>query len=155
MRFVLLGIAMTVLCACTMTGGPLRPRLTATDYVEARLTFVAALRSRAGQDAIDCGIELEADLRRDRTSVSPATVCVRDAWESRTPFFVMRESRLYCPQFEGYAGDSSGKVVVLSGCPDRDFDMHLPEEIEESICDEYGPPTRSIHDGPCSLLDRI
>ncbi len=155
MRFVLFGVAMMALCACTMTGSPLQPRLTATEYVEARVNFIAVLRSRAGQEAIDCGIELEADLRRDKTSVSPAAACVRDAWESRKPFFVMQESRLYCPQFQGYAGDSSGKVVILSACPDRDFDLHLPEEIEEALCDEFGPPTRSIHDVPCSVLDRI
>jgi hypothetical protein len=138
-----------------MTGSELQPRLTAAEYVEARTTFIAALRTRAGIDAVDCGIELERTHGRDRTSVSPAAACVRDAWERRKRFFVMQESRLYCPQFQGYAGDASGKIVIVSACPDRDFDLHLPEEIEEAICDEYGPPTHSIHDGPCSVLDRI
>lgn len=155
MRFAFMGAACVALCACTLIGRDLRPRLTAQEYADARSRFITALSSRAGEGAVDCGVELEDVFRRGDDSVSPVAVCVRNAWESRKPFYIFEEQRIYCPQFSGYVGDGSGKVWYLSICPDRNRDMHEPQQIDESFCDEYEPPDERMLGGACSVLDRI
>ena len=155
MRFAFVGLACAALCACTLIGRDLRPRLTAQEYADARSRFIAALRSRAGEGAVDCGIELEDVLRRGDDSVSSVAVCVRSAWERQKPFYTFEEQRIYCPQFSGYVGDGSGKVWVMSICPDMNRDMHEPQVIHEVFCDAYAPPTTKMYESSCSELDWI
>lgn len=155
MRFAFMGVTCMALCACTFIGRDLRPRLTAQEYADARSRFIAELRSRAGEGAVDCGVELEDVFRRGDDSVSPVAVCVRNAWESRKPFYTFKEQRIYCPQFSGYVGDGAGKVWIMSICPDYNRDMHEPQLIDEFLCDDYSPPTTRMFEGSCSVLDRI